>query len=217
MDSPYFNGTFIRYKNSVLRKRIKLIQLADIIINDMNIKRNDILMVHISLRNIDLIDAKPEDFIYLLKMIVGTGGTLLMPTYSENQNKVKDLELPSDLQNAFSHYHLINELFSQMPDTIQTLLPVGSFAAWGSIAKSISEECSSKENGKNKNDLFGKLCRLKAKIIGIGTPLSDVSLDLSDLIKYKTQDEISEFLGEDKFKAFKKKGIPFFWINTGKI
>jgi aminoglycoside N3'-acetyltransferase len=162
-------------RNFILRRKIKLVQLADIIINDMNITRNDIVMIHTSLRNINLIDSHPEDLIHLLKMIVGTQGTLLMPTFSESHYKNLNSELLYKIRSASIRFDLINESFRQMPDTIQSCLPTESFAAWGKMTKSLSEENSKSENGFDAKNLFGKLCLLSAKIIGIGVSLTDFS------------------------------------------
>jgi aminoglycoside 3-N-acetyltransferase len=206
-------------RNLILKRKIKLVQLADIIINDLNIKRNDIVMVHTSLRNINLIDSHPEDLIYLLKMIVGTQGTLLMPTFSESQYQALNYELPDNIRSASIRNDLINELFQQMPDAVQSNLPSESFAAWGTMAKSIADS-SYKSGTLDNNELFFKLSLLKAKIIGMGVSLTDFSFlqhNLSDIIKSKSPDEISKFCEEGELRTFKKRGIPFFCINAEKV
>jgi len=163
------------FRNLIFKRKINLVQLADIIINDLNIKRDDVVMVHTSIFNINLIDSYPEDLIYLLKMIVGTQGTLLMPTFEENLGKIINSGLPYTKRSNFFRNDSVIELFRQMPDTIQSYYPAESFAAWGKMAKIITEDCSIKESEKNNNDLFGILCRLKAKIIGIGVSMTDIS------------------------------------------
>jgi aminoglycoside N3'-acetyltransferase len=163
------------FKDPVLKRKFKLVQLADIIINDMHVKRNDIVMVHISLGNIKLIDSTPEDLIFLLKMIVGTGGTLLMPTYLINDSRDPNSASTFDIRSAFISYDPIVELFRQMPDTFQSCSPAESFAAWGGMAKNISEYHYKSENETFRDNLFYKLCQLKAKIIGIGIRVTDDS------------------------------------------
>jgi hypothetical protein len=161
--------------NFVLKRKFKLVQLADIIINDMNITRNDIVMVYTSFRNINLIDSHPEDLIYLLKMIVGTQGTLLMPTFEENLGSIINSRLPYNKRSTFFRNDSINELFRQMPDTIQSYYTAKSFAAWGKMAKKITEDHNKSELPYYNNDLFFKLSLYKAKIIGIGVSLTDIS------------------------------------------
>lgn len=155
----------------ILKRRINLVQLADIIINEMNITRNDTVMVHSSLNKLKLIDSQPEDLIYLMKMLVGTQGTLLMPILKENQ----------------------------------VLLPAESFSAWGKLAKQISEDTLTSENASDKNDLIHKLSHLKAKIIGIGDPMTELSFLHTST---KTANAIM---------TFRKRGIPFFVVNAEKV
>jgi aminoglycoside N3'-acetyltransferase len=207
-------------RNLILRRKIKLVQLADIIINDLNIKRNDIVMVHTSLRSINLIDSHPEDLIYLLKMIVGAQGTLLMPTFLENQYQSLNYKLTSNNRSASNRYDLINELFRQMPDTIQSCVPAESFAVWGKMAKEIAEDNYISDTTFDKNEFFYKLFLIKAKIIGLGVSLTDLSFlthNILDIINYKSQGEISKFFEEGELKTFKKRGIPFFWISAEKL
>lgn len=55
--------------------------------NDMHVTRNDKVVAYISLDKIKLIDSKPEDLIYLMKMIIGLKGMLLIPVLEELNNK----------------------------------------------------------------------------------------------------------------------------------
>jgi aminoglycoside N3'-acetyltransferase len=243
------------FRNFILKRKIKLVQLADIIINDMNITRNDIVMVHTSLHNINMIDFQPEDLIYLLKMIVGTKGTLLMPIFAESRNKIINYELTYYDWSAFFRNDLIIELFRQMPDTIQSCGTTESFVAWGKMAKNIAEDHYQFGNGFNKDNLFYKLYLMKAKIIGIGVPLpgfsfrnaidykdnkdslqrysgisNKESIDfnvenikgyynhiLFDTVNFKSQHKIFKHFEEGELRVFRKRGIPFFWINAEKF
>lgn len=168
---PYYYGKSRYFKNYLLKRNIKLAKIADIIINDMNITRNDIVMVHTSLQYINLVDSQPEDLIYLLKMIIGSRGTLLMPTFARNHYTVLNSELPYNIRNAFCSTGLINEVFRQMPDTIQSCHPLKSVAAWGRMANYFTEDHYKSEFAFDQNSPFYKLFLLKAKIIGIGVPL----------------------------------------------
>jgi aminoglycoside N3'-acetyltransferase len=153
----------------IFNRKIKLVRLADIIIYDLNIKRNDTLYVHSSFRKLKLSDSNPEDFTYLLKMLVGTQGTLLMPNFSDNQEIQKDR----------------------------------SFLAWGKMSVQISEDPLVDETGLEYNDLLERLSNLNAKIIGIGNPLNELPFV-----------HASGF-AQNKVKIFRRRGIPFFVLNTG--
>jgi|ERR1035437_713652 aminoglycoside N3'-acetyltransferase len=193
-------------KISFFKSKIKLVQLADIIINDMHITRNDIVMVHISLNSLNLIDSTPADLIYLLKMLVGSGGTLLMQTSSESYTNHK---LVNQVPDALLRNELINELFRKMADTFQITDTAEKYAVWGGMAKNISEENNIIKKVNDKDNFFSKLCQMNAKIIGIGTPVSDLTL-------FYTEGG-SKFFDGYELKVFKKRGIPFFWLSAEKV
>jgi hypothetical protein len=156
--------------------KIKLAELADIIINDMNITRNDIIMVHTSFDKVNLFDSKPEDLIYLLKMIVGTGGTILVPTFSNSTFKFLKFHLQSETDNPVCHTDGIIEQFKQMPDTFSGSSGTASFAVWGRMAKDIAKGLYKNGTSNGDSNIFSLLSSLKAKIIGIGVSLADISL-----------------------------------------
>lgn len=182
----------LNFRNFIFKRKIKLVQLADIIINDLHITRNDIVLVHISLTNINLIDSTPEDLIFSLKMIVGTTGTLLIPICSE---RYSNSETTTKARNILKRNNLINELFRQMPETFQSSNQLESFAAWGVMAKNITGSYTKTRDEIDRNSLLNKLGLVKAKIVGIGVPAVDYS-----------------YLNE--LKVFEKYGIPFFWVRA---
>jgi hypothetical protein len=220
---PHSELLFLR--NNLFRRRIKLIHLADVIINDMKITRNDFVMVNSSLSNINLIDSTPGDLIYLLKMIVGTGGTLLMPVPSGNNFATHEVKSTYDLNDASVGNNTVNELFKLLPDTIQITTKSGSFTLWGKVAKRISASKEKNESEIDADNFFFSLSLLKAKVIGIGTPLSSFPLIVTGhsnsifttVIQSKKQNVISKFFEKDELFTFKNRGIPFFWMNTEKV
>ena len=80
MKAPSLVGELKFLKNNLRKRNIKLEEIAEVLLNEMNIRRGDIVMVHTSLQYIDLIDSQPEDLIFLLKMILGADGTLSQKT-----------------------------------------------------------------------------------------------------------------------------------------
>lgn len=172
---PYLYGRLKYLKNSFIRRNISLEKIAEIVIKDMNLDRNDIVMVHTSLHYINLIDSQPEDLIYLLKMIVGTEGTILMPVYSKNHYKVLYSKSPFNVKDTLCSTGLVNEVFRQLPDTIQSCHPLKSVAAWGKMAYYFTKDHYKSEFAFDQNSPFYKLFLSKARIIGIGVPLANFS------------------------------------------
>lgn len=174
-------------------------------------------------------------------MIVGTQGAIFMPTFSEGQCQILNPELPNSICKVSISYNLLNESFQQMPDTIQSRNPLESFAAWGGMAKKITDDQFTSGNELNKNNLLYKLSRLKGKIIGIGVSYKDLPVLLkfgnafdnipikeekypnhdihhvNDIRKSKSPEEKSELFEERDLYAFEKRGIPFFLLNSENI
>lgn len=203
-------------------KKIKLVELADLIINDLHITRNDVVMVNISTPDINIFDAKPEDFIHLLKMIVGTNGTLLMPTYSDSRQHHLNYGQSEDGKDFDIHADPIRELFRKLPDTFQSSLPSESFAAWGKLAKKITENHQKGEPFIEKNDLFYKLSLFNVIMVGVGVATTDTFIShymygLSDFMKSKTPDELSGFFTADEYRVLNKRGIHLFRVQTTKV
>lgn len=198
---PFLYGKFKYFKKLITKRNIKLERIAEIILNDLNLTRNDIVMVHSSFRYLNLIDAQPEDLIYLLKMIIGTNGTLLMPTFARNHYDILNSKLPYDIRNALCSTGLINEIFRQMPDTIQSCHPLKSVAAWGKMAKYFTKDHYKSEFAFDQNSPFYKLFLLKAKIIGIGVPLENFSF------LHSVDDTNSEFFPKRYSEPIKKECI----------
>jgi len=207
-------------------------------------------LVNASLSRFNLIDSTPTDLIHLLKMIVGTQGIILMPGISADTDHDPSTGRSENKVKGLAKDELINSIFRQLPDTIQSLLPSQSFSAWGSKAKLMTEVQQQSELDAENNDLFFRLFKYQAKIIGIGVPLNDLSLypvpektnklnnpvpmeDVSitssgdgsgthflnkfqNIIRSKSQPEISEIFTEDEVKVISKRGIPFFRIDAGK-
>jgi len=172
---PQLYGKIKYFKNLIIKRNIKLDRIAEILLDDIKLTRNDIVMVHTSLRYINLVDSQPEDLLFLIKMVIGTEGTLLMPTYAKHNYKVLNSGSPFDLKKSLCSTGLINEIFRQMPDTIQSCHPLKSVAAWGKMASYFIEDHYKSEFAFDQNSPFYKLYVMKAKIIGIGVPLANFS------------------------------------------
>lgn len=173
--APGLFGELKYLKNLIVKRDIKLEKIAEVILSELHLKRGDIVMVHSSLQYINLIDSRPEDLIYLLKMIIGTEGTLIMPTYVRKHYDILYNKNTFDVKHSLCSTGLINEVFRQMPDTIQSCHPLKSVAAWGKLARYITEDHYMSEFAFDKNSPFYKLFLTKGKIIGIGVPLANFS------------------------------------------
>jgi aminoglycoside N3'-acetyltransferase len=177
--------------SSYFKRNIKLVELADIFINDLKIKRNDVLMVQADLNIFKLADSMTEDLIYLLKMLVGKGGTILMP-----MRRAK-----------LSGRGSIDELFSQMPDTVSSLVNEEQFAVWGKMADYLTGINQGKTEEHGHPGLYDKLAFIKGKIIGIGVSMEDITAGSG----------LSGHFADNDSLEFTKKGITFLRVDTANL
>jgi aminoglycoside N3'-acetyltransferase len=222
--------SFKKSTMSLFTKKIKLVHLADIIINHMDIRRNDVLMVYTSLHDLKHADFQPEDFIYLLKMIIGTDGILLMPV--RDKSKLTQINTQSQLakRDSLQGYDLISDAFLQMQDTISLNFPGYTLASWGDHADSITEPNDGADLNPNCISLRDTLSQMKAKFIGFGVLVEkNTFLDDSGNAKSKnlppkgadkayndTPGIILDLFEGNEFKMFTEQGISYRWIDRSK-
>jgi hypothetical protein len=147
--------------DSVSKKKIRLVQLADILVNDMHIKRNDCILVHSSLDRINLVDATHEDLIFLLKMLVGVEGALLMPAHSDENN-------PEHNSGTRPDKDILNVLFSKMPETVRLTSDSRSYTLWGKLLKDTPGENVKILEEAGAMKLLNKTEVRNVRIMGIG-------------------------------------------------
>ncbi len=198
-------------------RKVRISDLADIIVSEMKLTRNDIVMVHASIQDVYIIDSKPEDLIYFLKMIVGTQGALLMPVSVYKTNNVKHNERSHHVSNLLYSDNPLNEIFRQMTDTNQINLSDELYYWWGKIPKSITENNFMSSPEYSNNNSLCNLSRMKAKIIGIGTPYAKLSLFNTNYNSILiSQDRILRQISKDQIRLFRRRGIHFFCVDAEK-
>jgi hypothetical protein len=210
-----------------INRNIKLLHFADIIINNMNIRRNDVVMVHTSLHKLKHCDFQPEDLIYLLKMIIGTEGTLLMPVPGKINLTPIINQSQSDKYNPLPVKKQITDVFQHMADTISGDYPGYTLAAWGKHANFLTETSSNTESIQDRVSLGYKLNQLKAKFIGFGVPFTEFSFfnftsptdgkSESSKDSEQVNNESFEFLRKifekNEIRTLTKRGIVYYWGN----
>jgi aminoglycoside 3-N-acetyltransferase len=154
---------------------ITLPQLADLLINNMGLRRGDTIMVHTSLHHIRSQHFSPEDVIYLLMMIVGKEGTLIMPTFTAKHYTFLYKKKPFDCRKTMGKNGLINELFRMMLETKRSCHPLKSVAAWGKNADYLIKDHHLSECAFDKNSPFYRLYELEGKIVGLGVTSAKLS------------------------------------------
>ncbi|MEY8392200.1 AAC(3) family N-acetyltransferase [Lachnospiraceae bacterium 45-W7] len=106
--------------------------------------------------------AYEQAFVEGLLEVIGTEGTLIMPTFSYSFCKGEVF----DVQNTKSDVGCLTEHFRKLPGVIRTAEPIFSFALSGKNAErylAIGESCFSRDS------MYGKLLDDDAKIVFLGS------------------------------------------------
>lgn len=154
---------------------MKLKKLADIIINEFKVKRNDVVLAYISFSEINLTDASQQDAVYLLKMILGNNGTLIMHDLADRHNH-RYREISTENNSFTDPLFRDIEIFCKMPDPDTGTLFKEPFMVWGSLMNEISEKEKAGKDGLESGYLLDSLYQNSGKIIGMGVSRSSLSI-----------------------------------------
>ncbi len=165
---PFIYKLYMKYKKQKAKHPLTLEELRNILHNVFKIKQGDVIFVHTSFSYIDPVDFEPEDVIELLKEIVGSDGTVAMPSFVNPKRKNYREEI-FNVKKTMGSSGLINELFRMSPGTVRSPHPVRSVVAWGKHAEYLTCEHHKSTYSFDEDSPFYKLVLLKAKIFGIGT------------------------------------------------
>jgi len=104
----------------------------------LEIGQGDSLMVHSAWDGMRQLRAKPSEVIETLKMLVGNGGTLIMPTGPIEQ--MREGMQVYNIEKSPSSLGLLSESFRRMPDVSRSPFPMGTVSAWGKLAGEFTKD-----------------------------------------------------------------------------
>ncbi len=146
-------------------------------LRDLGIRSGEILYVRSSYDHMRSIRVTPVESIEILCEIVGSSGTVAMPTYPTTglSQEYLDENPFFDWRRTPSRSGLLTEVFRRMPGTERSLHPTHSLAARGAVAHWLThghEEC---ETPFDEHSPYQKLLDANAFVLSIGhfddTPL----------------------------------------------
>jgi aminoglycoside 3-N-acetyltransferase len=100
-------------------------------LRDLGVKRGGVLLVHTSFRAVRPVEGGPLGLIAALRLALGEGGTLVMPTMTDGQTVFDPRITPSLDMGATA------ELFWRQPGVLRSTHPGASFAAVGPLAERV--------------------------------------------------------------------------------
>lgn len=139
-------------------------------LRELGIKEADILFVHSSADKLNAVEEGPLKILNLLLDIIGTDGTLVMPTFpfdgmaAEYLNKTNQF----DVRRTPSKVGLLSELFRRMLGVVRSIHPTHPVCAKGPYAEYFTSEHHHDFRPFGPLSPFKKMEEKQAKIVMIG-------------------------------------------------
>lgn len=159
------------------QKEITLDELRLLLSEQFKILKGDTLFVHSSIRNLK-VNFPYEDIYFLLKELVGPDGTLLFPCWQIEGRAEEYLEgtpKPFNVRKTKSKMGFFSEFARMQKDSFRSLHPTNSVVSVGKHAKELLQDHHRDIYPCGEKSPFYKLMSHKAKIIGIGVDVINLS------------------------------------------
>lgn len=182
----YLIKFYKNYKKGLKNKQRKILEKNNDIITQkhieeklikIGIKDGDIIMLHSSLSKMGLVEGGAQTVINSFLKIIGSAGTLVMPTFPAVGFNIDYLKTKPvfNVLNTPSKMGLITETFRKMNNTKRSLHPTDSVSAFGKEAGYITNSHFDQKTPYNANSPFFKLCELNAKIVLLGVDFNSLT------------------------------------------
>ena len=129
---------------------------------DLGVQSGDTLLVHSSYKSLGEVDGGPQTVIDALLAVLGSNGTLIMPSFNFDFNKGK----PWDVRSTPSQMGILTEFVRKDPRAKRVFHPFYSFAIIGKHAEMLGS--LRYKSAYERDSVFGKLRDLDGKIMVIG-------------------------------------------------
>lgn len=148
-----------------------------VLVDTLEVKKGDTLLVHSSLKFLNVNFSKSK-ILQILLELVGENGTLIFPAWHFNGRAEDYLKagLIFDVAHSKSVLGGLSEMARTHPEAVRSIHPTNSIVAVGKNAKEI---CSGHETSIypcGKSSPFYKMLKYDAKIVGIGVNSSFLSI-----------------------------------------
>lgn len=158
-------------------------------LSKLGIAPGDTIMFHVSVKSIGWVVGGPDTVIQALLDVVGDEGTIMMYTGWED-SPYKLLKWPAEKaaaylaecpaydrlrSRAYRKWSILTEYLRTWPGSSRSEHPDGSFTALGKNATKITAD-HALQYGYGDQSPLSKLCKLKGKVLLLGSPLTDITL-----------------------------------------
>jgi len=155
-------------------------------LRELDLSTGDLVCVHSSFSSLGYVEGGPGTLIEALEEVVGTSGTIMMPTFSMGSSMLSYLESGEifDVSKTPSKVGAVTETFRKWPGVIRSLHPTNSVAAKGPLAHELlaGHQHSAKPFGLETP--FGRLAPFGGKILMINTHIHSFLHHVQDLVDF---------------------------------
>jgi aminoglycoside 3-N-acetyltransferase len=152
-------------------------------LQELGVVSDDVLMVHSAFDQLFGFHGGPIDVIRVLQKVVGSGGTLSMPTIPFRGTAVEHAlgDPLFDAGRTPSQMGLITELFRRSPGVVRSRHPTHSVAAWGGRADALIAGHEHADTPCGRCTPYGRLLEYDGKILLLGVPVTTMTFSYSIL------------------------------------
>jgi aminoglycoside 3-N-acetyltransferase len=146
-------------------------------LRELGIRKGDVVLAHIAYDRFEGYRGGPLSVIGVLQEILGSEGTLLMPTMPFGGSAVDYVRTqpPLDVLRTPSVMGLVSELFRRRPGVVRSVHATHPVAAWGKHANSMVSEHQLAETPCGKHSPFLKLLDFHGKILFLGVDIRSMT------------------------------------------
>lgn len=154
---------------------LDIMQIESILINELNLKNGDVVLIHSSLGNLNT-KVSPFKLLDLLLGIVGKEGTILFPTYPKlTSHKFLESKETFNVNKTPSYMGILSEVARRHPNAVRSLHPTKSVVAIGKFADELTSTHHLDVYPYGDKSPYFKINNYKGKIVGFGVSTKNLS------------------------------------------
>ncbi len=164
-----------RKRSQSVYPKLNAATFEDLFRNKMGLREGDVVMVHAGFGSINT-KLSPSQVYETLAKVIGPRGTIVVPTFCMGSSaRCMSSGDAFDVCKTRSGMGAFSEYVRQLPNAPRSLHPIKSVAAVGAHAQEICfghEKC---EHPFGLGSPFDTMLQLRAKVIGLGVPMTYLS------------------------------------------
>ena len=148
------------------------------VLRSVGVRAGDVLLVHSSYNRFEGFIGKPTDVILAIKEVIGSSGTLLMPTMPFLGTELEYVSQGPvlDVVRTPSRMGLITELFRRSPGVRRSVHPTHPVAIWGANAEAMIANHHLATTPCGRRSPYRRLIDYDGKVLLLGTGIRAMTL-----------------------------------------